>query len=202
MSMSITASAASSSAQLSEVSSKETQAAEKTKETKETIPTQAEAREQLNASIIKASIEVSINSQNEPLALLLKSAITGINDLLKPEFGEDAIQNAASQDNTPEGTAGRIVSLSTGFYEAFKAQHEGEDEADVLKKFMSTIRSGFEQGYGEARDILQGMKVLNGDIASNIDKTYELVQKGYADFEAAQSNKSGSESGGASNTES
>jgi len=160
-----------------------------TEKQSETLPTQAEARSQLNASIVLASFEVSINSQNEPLALLLKTAITGINDLLKPEFGENAIQNAASQDNTAEGTAGRIVSLSTAFFEAFKTQHPGEDEAAVLKNFMSTIRGGFEQGYKEASDILQGMKVLNGDVASGIGKTYELVQKGYAEFEAAQSSR-------------
>ncbi len=41
--------------------------------------------------------------------------------------------------------------------------------------------------FKEASDILSGLNVLNGDIASNIDKTYDLVQKGYADFEAAQS---------------
>lgn len=143
------------------------------------------ARAELNASIIQSSIDVSISSKNEPLALLLKSVISGINDLLKPEFGENAIQNAVGQDNTPEGTAGRIVSLSTGFFEAFKANHAGEDEAEVLKNFMATIRSGFEQGFKEASDILKGMNVLNGDIAGNIDKTYALVQKGFADFEAA-----------------
>ena len=155
----------------------------------ERLPTQAESRSQMNAAIVTASFEVSINTGNEPLALLLKTAITGINDLLKPEFGENAIQNAASQDNTAEGTSGRIVSLSTGFYEAYKQQHTGEDEATVLKNFMTTIRGGFEQGYKEASDILQGMNVLNGDVASGIGKTYELVQKGYADFEAAQSSK-------------
>jgi hypothetical protein len=148
---------------------------------------QTVAHAQLNVSILQASVDVSISSGNEPLALLLQSAIAGINDLLEPEFGKNAIQNAASQDNTPEGTAGRIVSLSTGFFDAFKQQHPGEAEADVLKNFMATIRSGFEQGFKEASDILQGMNVLNGDIASNIDKTYELVQQGYADFEAGQS---------------
>ena len=155
----------------------------------EKIPTQAEARSQLNAAIVTSSFEQTNNTGNEPLALLLKTAITGINDLLKPEFGENAIQNAASQDNTAEGTSGRIVSLSTGFYEAYKQQHTGEDEATVLKNFMTTIRGGFEQGYKEASDILQGMNVLNGDVASGIGKTYELVQKGYADFEAAQSSR-------------
>lgn len=147
----------------------------------------ADARAQLNISILQASVDVSINSGNEPLALLLKSAIAGINDILAPEFGQNAIENAVSQDNTPEGTAGRIVSLSTAFFAAFKQQHSGETEADVLKNFMTTIRGGFEQGYREARDILEGMNMLSGDIASNIDKTYALVVQGYADFVATQS---------------
>ncbi|EEF26839.1 conserved hypothetical protein [Ricinus communis] len=82
-----------------------------------------------------------------------------------------------SQDNTPEGTAGRIVSLSTGFFEAYKQQHPGEDEGELLNKFMDTIKSGMERGFKEAREVLDGMKVLNGDIAANIDKTYELHQR-------------------------
>jgi hypothetical protein len=63
-----------------------------------------------NAAILQSSLDVSLQSKNQPLALLLKSAITGINDLLKPQFGDNAIQAATSQDNTPSGTADRIVS--------------------------------------------------------------------------------------------
>lgn len=183
---------ASSSAQLPDVAS--SRASNRGNKPVESATTPTESRAQLNTSIIQATLEVSISTQNEPLALLLKSAITGINELLEPEFGPNAIQNAVSQDNTPEGTAGRIVSLSTGFFEAFKQQHAGEDEATVLEKFMATIRSGFEQGYNEARDILQGLRVLNGDIASNIEKTYALVQQGYAEFEAARSSPSDTDS--------
>lgn len=158
----------------------------------------AQARAQQNAAIVQASADVAISSGNDSLALLYKTAIDSINENLKAEFGDNALQAAMDQDNTPEGTAGRIVSLSTGFFEAFKAQHTGEDEADVLKNFMATIRSGFERGFNEASDILQSLKVLNGDIASNIDKTYALVQQGYADFEAAQRNRL---SGAAENAE-
>ena len=151
-----------------------------------TLDTLSEAHARQNAAIVQASIDVALSSKNQPLALLLKTAINGINDLLKPSFGENAIQNASSQDNTPDGTAGRIVSLSTGFYEAFKKQRPGENEADVLGKFMDTISSGFERGYQEASDILKGMGVLNGEIASGIEQTHTLVLQGYADFEAAQ----------------
>jgi len=148
---------------------------------------QAQARAQLNQSILQASLSVSINSQNEPLALLFKTAIDSLNETLKADFGENAIQNAVEQDNTPEGTAGRIVSLSTAFFGAYKAQHPEQDQDTVLKNFIATIRGGFETGFKEAKDILSGLNVLNGDIASNIEKTHDLVLKGYADFEAAQS---------------
>jgi hypothetical protein len=149
----------------------------------------AKAKAELNASIVQASLSVSISSANDPMSVVLKTALTGINEALKGDFGDNAIQNAMSQDNTPEGTAGRIVSLSTGFFEAYKQQHPGEDEGDLLNKFMDTIKKGMDQGFKEARDVLQGLNALNGDIAGNIDKTYELVQKGYADFVAAHTPK-------------
>lgn len=160
-----------------------------------TVSTRAETKTQQNAAILQASLDVSIQSKNQPLALLLKSAITKINELLKPQFGDNAIQAAASQDNTPTGTADRIVSLSTGFFDAFMQQHPGEEANDVLTNFMATIRSGFEKGAEEAQGILKDMGVLDGDIASNIDETLDLVRKGYADFEAAQRNSLSGESG-------
>jgi hypothetical protein len=150
------------------------------------VSASVEAKNLLNISIVQASLEVSLSTQNEPLALLYKTAITNLNEALQPQFGENAIQNAAGQDNTPDGTAGRIVTLSTAFFESYKGQHSDEDPDTALKNFMDIVRGGMEKGFEEAREILDGLKVLQGDIAGNIDKTYELVMKGYADFEASQ----------------
>jgi hypothetical protein len=149
----------------------------------------ARSRAQSNTAILQASLDMSISTKNEPLALLFKSAIDSINEALKPELGDNALQAAASQDNTPEGTAGRIVALSTGFFAAFKARYAGGDQTEALQNFMATIRSGFEKGFQEAVDILTGLKVYEGDIASNIEKTHALVLQGYADFEAAAGGK-------------
>ena len=44
------------------------------------------------------------------------------------------------------------------------------------------IGGGIDQWFKEARDILGGLKVLEGDIAGNIDKTYDLVQQGLQSF--------------------
>lgn len=151
------------------------------------------AQTSLNIAIVQSSMSVSLSSGNEPLALLYKSAINSINETLAPEFGENAIQNAAGQDNSPEATAERIVKLATGFYEAYKQQNPGEDESKTLNSFMDTIKRGFEQGFKEASDILQGLNVLKDDIASGIQKTYDLVQKGFADFASANAPKGDAE---------
>ncbi len=165
-----------------------TAAAVQSKDDKPLSPA-ARAKADLNVSIVQASLTVSLNSSNEPLSVVLKTALTGINEALKDDFGDNAIQNAVSQDNTPEGTASRIVSLSTAFYEAYKQQHPGGDETETLNNFINTLKKGVDQGFKEAREVLQGLKVLNGDIASNIDKTYDLVQQGFADFIAAHQTK-------------
>ena len=156
----------------------------------------AGVKNQQNAAIVQATMEVSITSKNHTLQLLLTSVISNLNEVLKPDLGDNAIQNAVSQDNTPEGTATRIADLSTGLFEAFKGQHPGMDQGTAVDQFMATIGKGIEQGFKEARDILKGLNVLQGDIAGNIDKTYELVQQKLAAFRSSMlPAQSGSDAG-------
>lgn len=157
----------------------------KTDSTKSAASSVADAKQQLNLSIVQASL-VSISSQNDPLSLVYKSAIENINEALKPTLGDNAIQNASSQDNSPEATAGRIVSLTTGLFDLYKKSYPNEDESTVLDRFTKVIQSGVDEGFKEARGMLDGLGVLNGSIASNIDKTYDLVTKGLADFVTAR----------------
>lgn len=141
-------------------------------------------RNTLNAQILEASLQVSVQAGNQSMALLYRSAIDSINEYLEPELGPDAIGQAMTQDNSAEATAGRILSQSTAFFDAYAAQHQGEDPEDVARNFVALIRGGFEQGFGEAEDILQGLGALEegSPIAVGIQKTYALVQKGYDDF--------------------
>jgi hypothetical protein len=155
----------------------------------------ASSKQQLNIAIVQSSLTVSLSTKNDPLTLVYKSAIEHLNEQLKPTLGDNAIQNAVSQDNSPEGTAGRIVSLSTGLFELYKQSFPGEDESKVLDRFMKVIQGGINTGFKEARGILSGMGVLGGSIASNIDKTYTLVTQGLADFMAATKAKIAAETG-------
>ncbi len=149
-------------------------------EAKKVDKTQPSAQQQLNQAILQANVDVSISAGNEPMALLYKSAIEGINEVL----GENTIQNAydSGLDVSPEATADRIISLSTAFYPKYKEQHPELSEEEAVTKFTELISGGIDKGFAEAREVLAGLNVLEGDIASNIDKTYDLVQEGLKSF--------------------
>ncbi|MDP1525558.1 MAG: DUF5610 domain-containing protein [Rhodocyclaceae bacterium] len=150
------------------------------------VGTVATARKQLNVQILQSSMELTIQAGDKSLELVFRAAIERINELLEPELGPNALQNAQAQDNSPEGTAARIVSLSTGFFEAYAAQHPDKDQATKAENFVALIRSGFEKGFNEAADILKGLDVFQGDIEAGVMKTHELVQKGFDDFLASK----------------
>lgn len=146
----------------------------------------ASARDELNVQILQASANVSLKAGDQSQALLFRSAIERINEVLTPALGPGAIQAKMSEDNSAEATAGRIVSMSTGFFDAYAAQHPNDDPDRLAKDFVNLIRGGFEKGFNEAKEILQGLKVFSGDIESGVMKTYELVSKGYDDFLASK----------------
>lgn len=144
--------------------------------------TNVSIKQQLNIQILQMSFTTSIQAGNESQSLLFKAAIDKINEALAPELGADAIQSKASEDSSPEATAGRILSLSTGFFDAYAAQHPNDPPEKVAQDFVDLIRGGFEQGFKEAADILGGLNVFDGEIKDGIMKTYDLVNKGFDDF--------------------
>lgn len=141
-------------------------------------------KKRLNASILQASIKYEGTIANQPQTLLLKTALQGINEALKELGFEKTIEQGIDEaiDVSPEATADRIVAFSTNFFPLYLDQNPQMDEQEALTKFVDIISGGIDQGFGEAKEILTGLNVLEGDIASNIDKTYELVQQGLTDF--------------------
>lgn len=82
-----------------------------------------------------------------------------------------------ANDYTPEKVAGRIL----GFIEQ-RLQSEQAAGADPskLQGLLEQARSGVEKGFTEARKILDGMGVLQGKVASDIDDTYQKIQDGFS----------------------
>ncbi|QYK05955.1 DUF5610 domain-containing protein [Shewanella zhangzhouensis] len=142
------------------------------------------SRALMNAAILSAQQEVSLSAADEPMVLLYRAAIEAINEQLAPTMGEQAIERLAEEgvDTSPEATAGRIVDFATQFFSVYQSQNSSQPLVQQLEGFMAVIGGAIDEGFKEARDILSGLKVLEGDIAAGVDKTYDLVQQGLKDF--------------------
>ncbi|MGL6123664.1 MAG: DUF5610 domain-containing protein [Shewanella sp.] len=150
--------------------------------TKQTV--QQTSKNLMNQAILSAQQEVNIKSGDQSMMLLYRAAIESINKELAPAMGENAIQTAYDNgvDTSPEATAERIVSFATQFFSIHQQQNSGMSFSDQLDSFMGIIGGAIDNGFKEAKDILSGLKVLQGDIADGVDKTYSLVQEGLQTF--------------------
>lgn len=139
---------------------------------------------QMNAAILQANEKVALQSGNNSLSLLYKTALEGINKELEPIFGKNAAQKIYDSgiDTSPEATAGRIVGFATSLFSLYQQQRPSDDQEQQLDDFMAVIGKGIEQGFADAIKILEGLQVFNGEVKTGVDATYELVQQGLQSF--------------------
>lgn len=85
-----------------------------------------------------------------------------------------ALSDKASQ-YTPEKVADRVL----GFIDQ-RLRSEKADGADSekLKGLLDQARAGIQKGFDDARKILDGLGVLGGKVADDIDDTFERIQSG------------------------
>lgn len=154
----------------------------------------AENRRQLNQTILDNQLSLSLKSDNKAMNLLYRA----ISDAVEKRMAGQAPQNANdsteataetglnktynNEDTSPQATADRIVGFATNFYQAFREQNPELNDEDGLEQFMQEIGKGIDQGFADARDILTGLKKLEGKVADDIDETYNLIQQGLQDF--------------------
>lgn len=144
----------------------------------------AQAKQAQNTAILRANEQVSLRSNNDSLSLLYKTALEGINAELEPVMGENAAQKIYDSgiDTSPEATAERIVAFATGFYGRYKELNPDKSEEENLTEFLNIIGGGIDKGFADAKDILKGLKVYEGEVESGVDKTYGLVMQGLNSF--------------------
>ncbi|SQH78116.1 conserved protein of unknown function [Shewanella benthica] len=144
----------------------------------------AASKQLMNMAIISAQQEVNLRSSDEPMMLVYRTAIEAINEQLAPTMGANATQRIYDKgvDTSAEATAERIVSFATQFFSLHQGQNSNMEFDEQLDSFMEIIGGAIDKGFGEAREILDNFKVLQGDIADGVDRTYSLVQAGLQEF--------------------
>ena len=143
-------------------------------------------QEERNMMILEANYSVSLNSKDNPNSVLFQRAIEAINKELEPTLGKNAAQNAYDSgiDFSPEATAERIVSFATSFFPLYQQNHQGEESSleQQLDDFIGLVGGGVDKGFGEAKDILTGLDVFNGEVEENANQTYDLIYEGFDKF--------------------
>ena len=140
-------------------------------------------RKQLDAPTSESA--VNLNNGDNPQALVLKTALEGVNDALHETLGEHPIQvtQESDVDVSPNVTAERIVLLSTEVFPTFQEQHPELTQDEVLNSFVSIINDGLDTGFAEAKAVLSSMDVLQiGDNEKIIDDIYALTQEKLQSF--------------------
>lgn len=135
---------------------------------------------------VRIESRLSINAKSNPTELILQSAMEKISAMFAPHLADGSIQRAveSGQNMSPEATADRIISFATrliGRAEASQADLSPEEQQS-REQLFNNIQIGIERGFEQARDILEGLKALNGDVKVTVDDTYNQVQKGLSDL--------------------
>jgi len=153
-------------------------------------------KRQLNQTILDNQLSLSLTSDNKAMNLLYRAISDAVEKRMAAQAPaaqnqDDSTEVTAetglnktytNEDTSPQATAERIVGFATNFYQAFRQQNPQLDDEDGLERFMQEIGKGIDQGFADARDILTGLKKLEGKVATDIDETYSLIQQGLQDF--------------------
>lgn len=169
--------------------------ANKTAETNEASETKEEKKlsgyessqmnkQKLNATIMENQLKLSTGEDDNSMKLLYKTALEGINKELETEFGANAAEKIKNSgvDTSPDATADRIVGFATAFYQKYSEQNPDMPEEERLDKFLALVGGGVDKGFEDAKGILDGLGVLKGKVADDIDSTYSKIQDGFAKF--------------------
>jgi len=89
---------------------------------------------------------------------------------------------AEDADRSAEGTARRILGGITGYiFGAFRLAR-GELAREDIDTFEREALRGFERGFGQAQELLEGLGVLSRELAGELGETAELVRGGIREF--------------------
>jgi len=108
---------------------------------------------------------------DSPARVLNEEILRSLDKVLSANAGAGLDRTSGADAFTPEKLADRVL----GFIESIVGQQPDEGQRSEL---LEQARAGIEKGFAEARDILDGLGVLEGNIADNVNRTYDLIQSG------------------------
>ncbi len=126
------------------------------------------------------NVSITIGDPQNSLALVSQTAVVGVNRVLESaELGIPPVQapTVSESENSPETTAEQVVTAGTIAFGAFQETNPELSLEDQLTQFISLISIGIDEGFAEARSILEAAAVLESENEDSLYATYQLIQE-------------------------
>lgn len=117
------------------------------------------------------SVTISRDYQS-PQQILNQKILASLNEEITAA-GAAEIESLDRNDFTPGKVAERILSFIES---ALSRLGDGNDQD--RQGLLEQAREGVERGFREAREILSGLGVLQGNIETDINQTHDLIMEG------------------------
>jgi len=118
--------------------------------------------------------DIESQAAKSPQQVLNQQILATLNGHLE-STGAPLIQTLDPSEFTPEKVADRIMGFIGTAINMARANGASEEK---LQEMMVQAREGVEQGFNEARDILTGLGVFEGQVKEKANRTYDLIQQG------------------------
>ena len=86
------------------------------------------------------------------------------------------IDPASAMDFSAEATAERIFSFSISLFGVYQSQNPDESAESALANFEQLVQDAIDEGFGEARNILEELGSLDEQTAEFLDETHSILQ--------------------------
>jgi len=111
---------------------------------------------------------------------VLDSEVFGALEQVLAEAGQGLDPRANPADFTAQQVADRVLA----YIETALDQYAADDPR--RSELLEQAREGVEQGFAEAASILDGLGVLQGELADGLTRSLDLIQRGLERFSAAE----------------
>jgi hypothetical protein len=121
---------------------------------------------------------------SQALDVVRERAFAQLRNVVNEARAALGIPEGQSIDTSPDATADRIVNFALQFFSKYSENNGLANDEEGRRQFADFIGSAINKGIGEARDILQGLQVLSGNVNNQIDETADIISRRLEDFVA------------------
>ena len=121
-------------------------------------------------------------SSAQAMNIVMERALDKLRGVVGDARAQLGLPEDAVLDTSPEATANRIADFALGAFGVWQKNHGDLVEEDAREQFASFIGGAIQQGIQEARGILSALNALNGEVDTNINTTWDIIQQRLSEF--------------------